>query len=94
VGTVHLKALYNDDLNDYIPDGNLLIGKALESLFLTSDKARFSFLADKDQAKFDIFELFSSGLTVYSNLKKVLLLRGTAFKKMKAEWKQTRSKTG
>jgi hypothetical protein len=25
---------------------------------------------------------------------KALLLRGTAFKKMKAEWKQTLSKTG
>ena len=94
MGTLDLKALCNNDLNDYIPDGNLLKVKALSSLFLTSDKASFSFLANKDQAKFDIFELFSPELTVYSRLMKALLLRGPAFKKMKAEWKQTLSKTG
>ena len=73
MGTDDLKALYNDDLNDYIPDGNLLKMKALSSLFLTSDKASFSFLANKDQAKFDIFELFSPGLTVYSRLMKSVI---------------------
>jgi hypothetical protein len=61
---------------------------------LTINKASFSFLANKDPAKFKIFDLFSAGLTVYGLLTKVLLVSSTAFKKMKTEWKQTLFKTG